>query len=92
MDQVNITDILIEFTADGGARVSWRQGTHYGCAPLPAEVAAAILDIAGARAKGVQIALPEATESHEKRQRQHAEQMQRAGDRSNDAFMLAGRR
>ena len=42
------------------------------------------------KAKGVQF--ENANQSHEVRQRQHAEQMQRAGDRSNDAFMNAGRR
>jgi hypothetical protein len=90
MDQVNITDILIEFTADGGARVSWREGTYHGCAILPAEVAEKVLNVQGAIAAGVKVA--GANESHEKAQRAHAEQMQRAGDRSNDAFMLAGRR
>lgn len=90
MGEVNITDILIEFTADGGARVSWREGTYHGCAILPAEVAEKVLNVQGAVAAGVQIA--GANESHEQAQRTHAAQMQRAGDRSNDAFMLAGRR
>lgn len=91
---MNASDILIEFNDDGDCRISFPDPSAplfpRKSFPLPADLAEILIDVPALKAKGVQF--ENANQSHEVAQRQHAAQMQRAGDRSNDAFMLAGRR
>jgi len=89
-------EILIEFNADGAARISY-PSPYDPLFPrrsivIPAELAELIIDPPAMRARGISVTVQNVPDVHETRQRQHAEQMQRAGDRSNDAFMNAGRR
>lgn len=91
---MNPNDIRIVFGEDGGCDIYFPdEAAHLfprKSVPLSPDLAEILIDVAALKAKGVQF--ENANQSHEVRQRQHAEQMQRAGDRSNDAFMNAGRR